>query len=279
MKAEAFAKVNLSLAVRSADATAMHPLRSLVQSIDWADMLELERADDGDAFAVTGDAPADESNLAWRALDAVRRTAERRDPFALMLDKQIPAAAGLGGGSADAATALVLAARAMGLDTGDRDALAPALGADVPFCLAGGSRWIEGYGEIVGDALAPADFALAVVVPRIRLSTPDVYRRWDEMDGPSVVGIDGRSLPVGLRDHGPLSNDLTPAALSLAPDLGDTIADLRTRWGVPVAMSGSGSSLFGYFPTLDEATEAAASAGSMRAARACRPVRVGWRLG
>jgi 4-diphosphocytidyl-2-C-methyl-D-erythritol kinase len=279
MMLEAFAKVNLSLRVGSRHASGMHPLRSLVRSVDWCDDVRLAPAD-ADAVTVTGDpeVPADEGNLAWRAVEAVRAAAPGRRPLALSLLKRIPSEAGLGGGSADAAAALVLAARLAGLPVPERDALAPGLGADVPFCLVGGAAWMEGYGERLSPATASDDFALAVVVPPLRLATAAVYRRWDELGEPEGPAPAERGLPVSLRDAGPFGNDLFAAAVHIAPELGDWAADLAQRWGVPVAMSGSGPALFGYFPTLDEAAEAAAAAPpGARAARGCAPVAMGWR--
>lgn len=275
---EAFAKVNLSLRVRGRDPAGLHPLRSLVTSVDWADTVALEDAE-ADAMIVHGDpsVPDDTSNLAWRGAEAMRRAAARSDAMRVTVAKRVPSAAGLAGGSADAAAALVLAARRFGVAESVRDAEAPRLGADVAFCLVGGTAWMEGYGERVTALPAGADYAMAIVVPPFPLATADVYRRWDELGGPTGPAIEGRALPVSLRAHAPLHNDLYPAAVSLVPDLGDHAADLARRWSVPVAMSGSGPALFGLFPTAGEAAGAVEAAGPVRAARACRPVSSGWR--
>lgn len=274
----AHAKLNLSLRVRPADAAGMHPLSSLAHSIDWHDDVGLE-ASDADEIAVAGDpeVPRDETNLAWRAVEAVRSAAGSRRRMALRLVKRIPAAAGLGGGSADAAAALVAAARHLGVGDEQRDGLAPGLGADVPFCLTGGAAWMEGYGERLTPLEPRSGFAVAVVVPPFRLDSGAVYRRWDELGGPDGPALAGRSLPDSLRGSGPLGNDLYPAALDLAPDLGDWAAELTRRWGIPVAMSGSGPALFGFFTTRREAEEAAAAVPGSRAARGCLPAAAGWR--
>jgi 4-diphosphocytidyl-2-C-methyl-D-erythritol kinase len=271
VRADGFAKVNLSLRVRPPDRSGLHPLRSLAHSVDWPDTLELDDADE-DRFTVAGDesVPAGGSNLAVRALEAVRGSAARR-PVALHLEKRIPAEAGLGGGSADAAAALVLAGRRFGVPPATLETLAPGLGADVPFCLVGGAAWMEGYGERLTAVPAFAGFALAVVVPPLRLATADVYRRWDALGGPEGRAVAGRALPVALREHAPLANDLLPAALDLQPALGDWIADLERRWGVPVLMSGSGPALFGFFPADDEAAGAVEAAEGARAGRMCLP--------
>lgn len=270
MRARAFAKVNLSLEVRAPDRSGYHPLRSLVRSVDWSDELDVVLADD-DAFTVDGPVPADETNLAWRAIEAVRSAAGTRRPLRAHLSKDVPHAAGLGGGSADAAAALELASRLLGFD-GDLALLGRDLGADVPFCLLGGAAWMEGHGEILSPAPASDDFAIAIVVPPFELPTAHVYRRWDELDGPRGPSVGGRELPLSLRDLGPIRNDLTPAAVSVCPDLGDWIADVARAWGQPALMSGSGSAIFGLFPTLDEAIEASLAIAGTRASRGCLPV-------
>jgi 4-diphosphocytidyl-2-C-methyl-D-erythritol kinase len=278
MRADANAKVNLSLRVQPPDRSGKHPLRSLAQSIDWADRLTLEDADD-DSFAVTGaDVPTGEDNLAWRALEAIRVTAHDPHPVVLTLHKNIPVAAGLGGGSADAAVTLVLAADRFGLDDHRRDALGPEIGADVHFCLLGGTAWMEGYGERLTPERGSDDYSLAVVVPPFESSTAAIYQRWDDLGGPQGAGVAGRGLPVSLRVHAPLVNDLVPAAIDLAPEIADWAADLRRLWGGPVLMSGSGPALFGFFADELEAEEAAGAVQGARAAGTARPTAVGWRL-
>jgi 4-diphosphocytidyl-2-C-methyl-D-erythritol kinase len=279
MQLDAFAKVNLSLRLRPRDGTGRHPLHSLVQSIDWADGLVLDGAA-ADAFTVRGlPAPADESNLAWRALEAARASAgARRAPVALTLDKHIPLAAGLGGGSADAAGTLVLAAERFGLTPEQRGVLAPGLGADVPFCLVGGTAWMEGYGERLAPLPLLGGFWMAVVVPPFEVSTAAAYGRWDDLGGPAGPEPHSRDLPPGLRAGEPLANDLAPAAESLAPELGDWRADLRRLWGRDVLMSGSGPALFAFFASAEEAAQAAAAVSGARGARACGPVPQGWQV-
>lgn len=271
----AFAKVNLSLQVRPVDRSGLHELRSLAQSIDLFDLVEVDRAEE-DAFEVDAvDAvPSDESNLAWRAAEAVRGSS--RAPLRVGLTKRIPVAAGLGGGSADAAAALVATGGLLGARRESLVSLAPDLGSDVPFCLMGGRLWIEGHGERLGEALMSTDFALAIAVPPFEMPTAAVYRRWDEMDGPRGPEVDGRDLPPSLREHGPLANDLAPAAMDLRPELADWISDLTQTWGRPVAMSGSGPSVFAFFADLEEAEHAADIVTEARASISAVPVDRGW---
>ena len=255
MRAEAFAKVNLGLQVRPPAADGYHPIRSLALSVDWADSLEIE-ASPQDGFVVRGASPSGDDNLAMLALRAVRAESGAAGPVTLRLEKRIATAAGLGGGSADAAAALVLADAhyRTGLDL---SRLGAAIGADVPFCLDGGLAYMEGRGERVTSAGAvPADCTLAIVVPPFELATGEVYAAWDRLGGPDGPAPDLRALPPSLRSHAPLPNDLYPAAVQLAPGLDDWRAELATRWERPVAMTGSGPSLFAYFLDRDEAEAA-----------------------
>jgi 4-diphosphocytidyl-2-C-methyl-D-erythritol kinase len=274
--ADAFAKVNLGLIVSRAGPDGYHPLVSLVQSVSWADRVALAASEE-DAFTVAG---MDESvdNLAWRAVEAVRAATDWRHPVALHLDKRIAVAAGLGGGSADAAAGLALAADLCGLPGGRLPELAISLGADVPFCLTGGLAVLEGRGERISPQPMAEGFALGIVVPAFELSTPAVYRQWDEVGEPVGDEFPASQLPPGMRGYQPLRNDLQPAAESLVPELADWRADLADRWSRPVAMSGSGPALFGFFVDEEEAGAALADApGEVRVAAAVRPVPRGWR--
>lgn len=257
------AKVNLSLRVGARGADGYHPLSSLVQTIDWLDLLDVEEAD-ADGLEIEGaDLPEGGENLVWRAVDALGRP---RPPLHLRLVKRIAVAAGLGGGSADAAATLAACGRLLRLPADALAAAAARVGSDVPFLLTGGSAVTEGRGERILPRPALAGFALAVVVPAGELRTPDVYRRWDELGGPAGPPVRGRSLPPALRSE-ELVNDLTPAAIDLVPALADHVRDLERAWGRPVAMSGSGPSLFAFFADGEEAAAAAAEApGDNRAA-------------
>ncbi len=277
MKVSAFAKVNLSLRVRRRDSTGYHPLRSLVQSIDWTDHLTLEAADEDD-FRVTGDLSAEEDNLAWRAVGAVRTTLGVRRPVSLHLDKRIAVAAGLGGGSADAAAALVAAVRLLGGPADLPERLAPDLGSDVPFCLVGGTAWMEGRGESITSVPLATDYALAVAVPPFELVTAAVYRRWDELGEPVAPALEARHLPPTLRDIDELGNDLLLAARDLRPGLGDWMAELAEVWQRPVLLTGSGPACFAFFADEDEAASASRAVLDARAVWAGSPSPIGVRL-
>jgi len=280
LQVEAPAKVNLSLRVKGPDASGMHPLLSLVQSFDRCDRLSAALAGEDDLDVGDVDLPLGRDNLIWRAVDALRT--ETGDPrhFAFSLSKLIPIAAGLAGGSADAAAALVAVSALLGLFRPTIMDVAVRVGADVPFCIQGGFSWMEGHGDRL-DPLdqVPTDYALAVAVPPFTLDTAAVYRRWDRLGQPRGEAVDGKHVPPSLRSFGPFVNDLYPAALDLRPDLGDWRAALTDRWERPVMLSGSGPSLFAYFGDRFEAAEAAELAPAEARARfATSPVAFGAHL-
>ncbi|MEX2323021.1 MAG: 4-(cytidine 5'-diphospho)-2-C-methyl-D-erythritol kinase [Acidimicrobiia bacterium] len=272
----AHAKVNLDLRVGARRPDGFHEVRSLIQSIDLADSVSVDLAED-DEVSVGGDTElvADEDNLAWRAVEAVRRASSSVARFAVHLEKHIPVAAGLGGGSADAAATLVATAGLVGVGERQVRALAPGLGSDVPVCLTGGSVLVEGRGEVLTRVQLPGDYHLAVVTPPFPLSTKDVFDAWDRLDGPHGPALEASALPPGLREYGPLVNDLVPAALVVRPELGDWIAECSRVWGQEAMVTGSGPTVFGFFVTRDEADDAALAVDG-RFGAAASPVDRGW---
>ena len=187
------------------------------------------------------DGPA---NLAWAALDALERAAGRPLPCAVEIDKRIPARAGLGGGSSDAARVLVGAARLFGLrlDAAALERIGAEVGSDVPFFVRGGAQWAEGRGEELRPAAAPP-FAAAVVVPARGLSTAAVYAAFDALPAPAPD--DGRPVPDAAGLAGWARNDLWPAALALQPGLGRVARGLWTAGARAVLLCGSGSGVAG----------------------------------
>ena len=190
------------------------------------------------------DVPATRHNLAVRAVEAILAAAGRDDGVDLMLSKRIPAGAGLGGGSADAAAALVVTRRLLELDVDDASmvALAATLGSDVPFCLYGGAAWMRGRGELVEPVELARGIPMLLAVPPFRLSTPAVYRTWDELGGPRS----DRPVPAPpsiATVQAELANDLEPAAERLEPALREFRERFERAAGRPALLAGSGSSL------------------------------------
>ena len=280
MRVHAYAKVNLSLHVGSVRADGLHALSGLFTSISWHDDLHIDTAEN-DAFEAIASAqiPDGEDNLSWRAAVAVRQKLDTEVGLAVQLGKRIPAAAGLGGGSADAAATLAAIGRLLSVDDRVLGEIAFDLGSDVPFCLVGGFALVEGAGELVLPLKALTGFAMAVVVPPIELSSAMVFAAWDRLGSPEGLALADSDIPPTLRSHIPLRNDLTPAAIDVAPVVADWRSELEKAWGRSVAMSGSGASLFGYFLDVDEAKAAleAVPIGA-RGTRAVVPVPFGWTI-
>jgi len=248
---EAPAKVNLSLLVSPPRSDGYHPLQSLVQTVEWCDTLEANRAEDGEDSLDS----RIEDNLVLRALAVVREVGEV-PPLSVRLEKQIPVGAGLGGGSSDAAATLLAASRIGSVPSAALASVASRVGADVSLFLEGGTVMMSGIGEQVEEMTPATGFALGIVVPGFGLDTAEVYARWDHLEGPEGETVPDGSLPHSLRAGMPMRNDLLPAAIDLEPRLGDFMADVRAVWGSAVCLTGSGSGCFGYFATVDEAADA-----------------------
>lgn len=215
------AKLTVSLRITGVRADGYHLIDAEMVSIDLADDLVFAAGDGLEVVGATGLAvPADDDNLVRRALRLAGRTAH------VTLTKRIPAGAGLGGGSADAAAVL----RWAGIDDLD---LAAQLGADVPFCVRGGRARVTGVGEHL-EPLPHIDRTFTLVTPPFGCSTPAVYRAWDDLGGPS--------------GHGP--NDLEAAALAVEPELARWRDRLGEASGQQPVLAGSGSTWFveGDFP-------------------------------
>ncbi len=215
---ESPAKLNFALLVDSPRNDGLHPIESLVQTIEWVDHLEVEESEE-DNLVIEGAELDPDDNLVTRSLRAVREKGFV-PPLDLRLIKQIPIGAGLGGGSSNAAAMLVAATDAGRLPSSVPEGLAPSLGADVVLFLTGGTMLMTGVGEEIESLRPLSGFAVAVVVPPFEISTDDVYRCWDEMEGPMGESLEPRLLPPPLRDGIPLRNDLTAAACALRADPG-----------------------------------------------------------
>jgi 4-diphosphocytidyl-2-C-methyl-D-erythritol kinase len=236
----AYAKLTLSLRVTGVRADGYHELDALVVSVSEPhDELVLRPTDDL-SITVTGPhadgVPVDGTNLAVRAARAAGAN------VAIEVHKGIPAGAGLGGGSADAAAVLVA------LDVEDYQRSALALGADVLFCVDGGAKRVRGIGEQLESVSLPA-FDVVIATPTFGCSTADVYRAWDNLGGPVGRTVDHAGLP-------PLHNDLEPAAQHVEPRLVAFREAVEGAAGSPALMAGSGSSYFVVFRS-DGAAEAA----------------------
>jgi 4-diphosphocytidyl-2-C-methyl-D-erythritol kinase len=259
----AYAKLNLVLHVGPPGVDGMHPLCSLFASIDLADELRGgPSASAEDSIECPG---VEEPNIGVAAIAAFReRIGAELAPVRIVIDKRIPVAAGLGGGSADAAAVLRLLNRLAGepLDPGALHELAASLGSDVPSQLDPRHALVRGTGELVEPIELPPLWV--VLVPaHDGLSTRAVYaeldRRGDGRDRLDPTPLRRLSAAAPATLAAALENDLQPAAFALRPELKETLGRIRASGALGAAVSGSGPTCFGLFADRAAADRAAGS--------------------
>ena len=278
LRRAAWAKVNLTLHITGRRPDGLHELESLIVFAGIGDALEFAPADDltltiSGPFAPAIAAEDVADNLVMRAARALQARLGRADGARIRLDKRLPVAAGIGGGSADAAAALAGLAELWG--GGDATVLADlalGLGADVPVCLAGGPSFVTGIGAGIAPvpSLPPAWLVLAN--PGRPLATGAVFaartgpysppQPWAE--AVADAGADAGALAARLAGY---RNDLEPAARGLLLEIGDVLEALSATEGCLLArMSGSGATCFGLYAAADPARAAAAAISAHRPA-------------
>jgi 4-diphosphocytidyl-2-C-methyl-D-erythritol kinase len=256
----ASAKVNLALEVLSRRSDGYHEIATVMQTVDLSDRLVLEDADDLAVDTSVPGVPTDERNLAYRAAAALRDAAKLSRGVRISLDKRIPVAAGLGGGSTDAAAVLAGLNRLWGLrwPAAQLEELAVGVGMDVPFFLRGGAALATGRGERLLP-LGGAALALVLVNPRFPLSTAEMYARvtpamYSDGDRAREMAEALESRRAG-RVARSLYNGLELAARAAHPQIGQMQAALVAAGALGAAMSGSGPTVFGVARSWEQARQ------------------------
>jgi 4-diphosphocytidyl-2-C-methyl-D-erythritol kinase len=262
------AKVNLFLNITGRRDDGYHLLESLFVFTELADRIdgwhsELPHFHVSGEFA--GEVTADQHNLVMKACEIIRRESGVTRVLSFCLEKYIPVAAGLGGGSADAAAMLKALNDywELGWPTAKLAVLASELGADVPACLSERAVIARGIGDELSPAPALPEFSLLLANPRVPTSTPDVFRAFVCAN----ATITPRNLPPlpqawatvdeMAADFTLRGNDLLPAALAVAPAIGEVLEALQSVGNSPYAgLSGSGATCFAILPDDDAAAEA-----------------------
>ena len=266
VRVSAFAKINLDLRVLARRPDGYHELRTTFQSIALADTLTFTRTA-GPFHIVCSDpaCPTDESNLVWRAAALVWNAARRRGAptgVTVRIDKRVPVQAGLGGGSSDAAAALRALVKwwRVNIAPDELRRLASVVGADVPYFLEGGTA----LGLNRGDVLVPLDDVarrwVVVIVPSFGVSTKQAFGWWDQ-DHAGQEGQEGRERQdrKGLSARRrKIANDLEPVVARRYPIVRRLTRELKREGASHASLSGSGSAVFGLFPSRPAAERAAA---------------------
>jgi 4-diphosphocytidyl-2-C-methyl-D-erythritol kinase len=254
--------VNYALEVRGLRPDGYHEISTVLQSISLADEVEIERAERGFELIVEpegGEVGPPEANTVYKAWIWLAERIGDALPVRIRLRKQIPAGAGLGGGSADAAAALVGLNELFGsgLDEAELREVGLRIGADVPFCLTGGTALGEGIGEVLSALPLPPPHNLVVAKPDAEADTARIYRAYDERpeEGNRSVAPVVKALRVG--DLGSLArslgNDLTLVTKDLLPEVGALEEALLHAGALGIAMSGTGTAVYGLFGSGEEA--------------------------
>ena len=264
MIVKSFAKINLSLKVKGVHDDGYHELEMINLPISLHDVIEIQYSPYFPDTYITCDDLAlmgMKSNLCTRAVDAMREKYHFKENFSIHIHKEIPFAAGLGGGSSNAAATMLALNKILKLNASNEELaeIGKSLGADVPFFFNLKPTKVEGIGEIFTPIKVKNKYHCLIVKPEEGLSTKEVYAKSNEL-GKENIDTDG--VIKGLEDGddsliaSSRGNDLYPAALALLPKVGDIVTSLKEDGFEIAAMSGSGSSCYALTTNAKKAAKA-----------------------
>lgn len=263
LKIEAYAKINLGLDVVRRLENGYHEVKMVMQTVGIGDTLTITRAEQGILVTTdSGEIPADENNLVYKAAKLLKETYGIKDGVSIYLEKRIPVAAGMAGGSTDAAAVLkgMNTLFALGLSLKELQKLGVTLGADIPYCIQGGTALAEGIGEKLTELLDAPDVFLLVAKPDIAVSTKYVYENLNLPNLKKHPDIDGMVDAIKKQDMdgviARMENVLASVTENKYPII-QKLKDFMEKHGARKAlMSGSGPAVFGIFDTRTMAEEA-----------------------
>ena len=264
-RVRAFAKINRSLQVLGVRPDGFHELRTVFQSIALHDTLTIHAG--RGPFQLTcddPDCPSDPTNLIWRAAEQVWKAAGRRGAprdVSIHLAKRIPLQAGLGGGSSDAAATLRALGRLWRVDADRVRALAPTLGADVPYFFEGGTVLGLDRGDVLFPLVDAPRAWVVLAIPSFGISTEGAFAWWDE----AQVAPKARRRRPSKRRNPDRGNDLQPVVAKRHPEIARAVRALERAGADEAAMTGAGSAVFGLF--FARSTALAAGVAASRAGR------------
>jgi len=261
---KAYAKINLTLDVTGKRANGYHDVCMVMQQIDLHDTVTLKKKEDG--ISLESDSsflPTDNTNIAWKAASAVAKHVNKNLGVHITINKKIPVAAGLAGGSTDAAAVIrgmnILYNLQLSLE--EMMEIGVTIGADVPFCIMGGTALAEGIGEELSPIETGKPLWMVLSKPSVGVSTKKIYEALDVNkieDHPETRSMISAVKSGDISEISVLlGNVLEPVTLSLYPSVGVLKSKMKEYGACGVLMSGSGPSVFGLFKTYEKACTAA----------------------
>ena len=281
LKIKAYAKINLSLDVVRRRPDGYHDVKMIMQTVDLYDVITMEKTEsgihttvemgksfaadssEGNAGNVSEELPADENNLIYKAAKLVMDRKNITEGVKIHLQKNIPIAAGMAGGSTDAAAVFRGMNRlfSLGMSTEELKEMAVKIGADVPYCIEGGTQLSEGIGEILTPIQGIPEFKLLIAKPEISVSTKYVYENLHLEELSSHPDVDGMAEAIkdgnldGIVSR--LENVLESVTVKKYPVIGEICEFMKQHGAENALMSGSGPTVFGIYKEKQSAEEAA----------------------
>jgi 4-diphosphocytidyl-2-C-methyl-D-erythritol kinase len=265
VKLKAFAKINYALDIIGRRPDGYHDIGTVMQSISLADEVDLRLSTEGFALSLEPEVPGigpPEQNTVYIAWKLLRSLTDEELPVEVTLRKRIPAGAGLGGGSADAAAVLVGLNEmfGLGLRVDELRGVGVEVGADVPFCISGDTAFGEGVGEILTPLPAPPTHRIVVAKPPRSAKTAGIYHAYDRAQTESTRSVE--SVISALRSGSvsafaaAVGNDLAPVTGSFVPEVAALERALMASGALGASMSGSGTAVYGIFDDEEVARNA-----------------------
>ena len=277
----AYAKINLSLDILGRLENGYHIVKMVMQTIDLSDELIFETQDrDCPSMEITlasdsGEIPFGEDNLIVKAIRRMESKYSIRKDLRITLKKRIPVAAGMAGGSTDAAAALRAVRDLFVPEIGDEELqkIGVTLGADIPYCVTGGTQLSEGIGEVLRVLPDAPQCGLVICKPPVGVSTGEVYQRYDQLGEVTHPDIDAQIRAIERGDleemAGKCGDVLEEVTGAMYPRIGEIEAFLEKEGALVSRMTGSGPTVFAIFRTQDQADQAAERLTASKSAEDC----------
>lgn len=284
IKQKAYAKINLSLDILGRLENGYHIVKMVMQTIDLYDELVFETQDrDCSSMEITlvsdnGEIPCGEDNLIVRAVRRMEAKYRIRKDLRITLKKNIPVAAGMAGGSTDAAAALRAVRDLFVPEVSDEELqkIGVTLGADIPYCVTGGTQLSEGIGEVLTLLPDAPQCGLVVCKPPVGVSTGEVYKRYDSLETVTHPDIDAQIEAIRKGDlacmAGHCGNVLEEVTGAMYPRIGEIERFFEEQGALISKMSGSGPTVFAIFADKEKARLAAEAFEAVNKERDCRVV-------